>query len=295
MAIVPASLLQRAGRLARSPAEHCAADDRFHDYVLGQYAPLAPFEGKLRSVNLLVETFALLGVEAQGCALIAQVRGSLGPFRTVWGIKHTPERGVVGWELYFYDFERAHADLDIARMRAALAPVMTMDAAEPHPLPWHMWSVEITPAHLRREAAANIDVYVDMRSYKVCSRSCTFENVYTFHDPGSEIDAILHRLRSSVHFDERKDNLGALMPPSLLRCGRLCVANKRAADALYFSRIPMSAAASFLRAQQYPAPIVRFFEAHAAELAHLSWDVGIDFKGDDGPLRITKTSVYGSF
>lgn len=301
MSLVPASSLSRPraadgpGRVARAPLERCGAEDRFHDYVLGQYAPLASHEGKLRSMNLLVESFALLGVEAEGLALVSTIRGALGPFRTIWGIKHTPDRGVTGWELYFYDFERAHADLAVSRVREALAPVLAIDATEPHPLPWHMWSVEVGPAHLRREAAAPIDLYLDMRSYKARGRELAFENVYTFHDPRAEIDAVLHRLRSSVHFDERRDNLGALMPPHLFRCGRMCVANKRSADALYFSRIPTRAARAFAEARNYPAPIVRFFDTNAADLDHLLWDVGLDFRGDDGPLRVTKTSLYGSF
>ncbi|MEZ4298042.1 MAG: hypothetical protein R3B70_24000 [Polyangiaceae bacterium] len=137
-------------------------------------------------------------------------------------------------------------------------------------------------------------MYIDMRSYKVRGSSYAFENVYTFHDPRADIDTVLHRLRSSVHFDERRDNLGALMPPSLFRCGRLCVANKRSADALYFSRIPTPAARAFLAQHGSPPSLIAFFDTHASELDHLLWDVGLDFRGDDGPLRVTKTSIYGS-
>ncbi len=296
MSLVPAPSLLRSGRAgAGEVIERCDEADRFHDYVLGEYASLAPHRGKLRGVSLLLASFAALGVAREGAALVDLVRRVLGPFRTVWGIKQAPDRGVTGWELYFYDFERAHADLAIARMREALAPVLAISAEEPRPLPWHMWSVEVTPEHLRREAAAAVDVYVDMRSYKVRGRACAFENVYTFHDPRTEIDAVLHRLRSSFHLDLRRDNLGALMPPSLFRCGRVCVANKRSADALYFSRIPTSAARAFAARHGYPAPLVRFFDEHAAELDHLLWDVGLDFRGDTGPVRITKTSLYGSF
>ncbi len=284
-----------AAPVAPPREERCEAGDRFHDYVLGEYAPLAPHEGKLRSVSLLLASFALLGVEAEGRALVERIRATLGPFRTVWGVKHVPGRGVAGWELYFYDFERAHPDLAIARVRAALEPVLAIDAEETHPLPWHMWSVEVGPHHLRGNVAASVDVYMDMRSYKVHGATYAFENVYTFHDPRAEVDAVLHRLRSSVHFDERRDNLGALMPPSLFRCGRLCFANKRLADALYFSRIPSVAARAFLAAQGYPPALVRFFEDGGGDLDHLLWDVGVDFRGDDGPLRVTKTSVYGSF
>lgn len=294
MSLLPAPSLLRPGRPAEV-LERCGPADRFHDYVLGEYAPLAPPSGKLRSVSLLLSSFAWLGVGAEGAALVERVRGALGPFRTVWGIKFAPSRGITGWELYFYDFERAHADLAIPRVRAALAPVLAIDAEEPRPLPWHMWSVEVGPAHLRGEAAAPVDVYIDMRSYKVQGRSYSFENVYTFHDPRADVDAVLHRLRSSVHFDERRGDLGALMPPSLFRCGRLCVANKRSADALYFSRVPGAAARAFAAAHGHPPEVAAFLDSHAPELDHLLWDVGLDFRGDAGPLQVTKTSLYGSF
>jgi len=85
MSLVPAPSLLRhgrahgepAGRLARAPLARCGPGDRFHDYVLGEYAPLVPHEGKLRSVNLLIESFALLGVEAQGTALIERLLATL--------------------------------------------------------------------------------------------------------------------------------------------------------------------------------------------------------------------------
>lgn len=296
MSIVPPAQLVRGGRSAAEQAfERCEAGDRFHDYVLGEYAPRAPHEGKLRSVSLLLASFACSGVLPEGRALVQHVRETLGPFRTIWGIKHVPESGISGWELYFYDFERTAADLTIARLRQSLSPVLRISAEEPHPLPWHMWSVEVSRSQLLREAEAPIDVYIDMRSYKVHGRRFRFENVYTFHDPRTDIDAVLHRLRSSVHLDERRGDLGVLLHPSLLRCGRVCVANKRSADALYFSRVNTDCARNFVEERGYPGPIVRFFDDNAPDLDHLFWDVGLDFRGDEGPLQITKSSIYGSF
>ncbi len=280
--------------LARTPPELAGEGDRFHDYVLGAYAPLAPHAGKLRSLNLLVESFALAGLEEEGLAVMRRVRDGLGPFRTVWGIKQR-EGGVLGWELYFYDFERRHADLSIARVAELLAPAVTVDAREPWPLPWHMFSVEIGPAQLRRQEPAAVDVYIDMRSYKLRGDRFAFENVYTFHDPREEIDDILHRLRSSVHFRWGHDPLASLMPPSLLRCGRICVANKIGADALYFSRVPTPALAAFLGARGWPEALRRFVAGHGPALDHLLWDVGIDFDRHEGALRVVKTGLYGSF
>ncbi len=285
-----------SGRLASAPLEVCTATDRFHDYVLGAYEPLAPPEGKLRSVNLLVESFALAGVEAQGLALIQKLREDFGPFRTIFGIKWDRQTGALGWELYFYDWSRAHADCSLPRLREILAKVLRVDAEEPRPLPWHMFSVELGAEHLLSGAAVPAHVYVDMRSYELSGRRFTFENVYTFHDPRTEVDEILHRLRSSVQFDPSRSHLAALMPPQLFRCGKICVANKRTSDALYFSRIPTAPLRWFLERNAWPEPLRRFVKEAGARFDHLLWDVGVDFRGTaSGEPEIGKTGVYGSF
>jgi hypothetical protein len=204
----------------------------------------------------------------------------------------------LAWELYFYDPERVHADLSIARLRAALAPALGVEAAEPRPLPWHMFSVQFDAAALRRERAATLHVYVDMRSYELRGTELAFENIYTFHDARAEIDEVLHRLRSSVHVDARRENLGRLLPPMLFRCARICVANKRASDAVYFSRVGTPALLEWLARARWPEALVRFAAAHAGELDHLLWDVGIDFRAGAegaGGAEVGKTGVYGSF
>ena len=284
------------GRLAEAPLELCTASDRFHDYVLGAYEPLAPPEGKLRSVNLLVESFALAGVEAQGLAMIRRIREEYGPFRTIFGVKWNRETGAIGWELYFYDWNRAHADCSLPRLREILAPAVNVDAVEPWPLPWHMISVEIGPAHLVGGGPVPAHVYVDMRSYELTGERFVFENVYTFHDPRAEVDDILHRLRSSVYVEPGRHNLAALMPPPLFRCGKICVANKRTSDAIYFSRIPTAPLRWFLDRHGWPAPLQRFVSGAGAGLGHLLWDVGVDFRSArGGELSVGKTGVYGSF
>src|SRR3954471_21829398 len=85
--------------LARSPLERCTRGDLFHDYVLTPYHPQGDAVGRLRSVNLLIESFALAGVEAEGLEVIRLLRERLGPFRTVWGIKQYEQSDVPhGWE-----------------------------------------------------------------------------------------------------------------------------------------------------------------------------------------------------
>ena len=283
-------------RLAHAPLERAAAGDLFHDYVLGAYDPLAPPEGKLRSLNLLVESFAMGGVEAEGLEVVRRIREGYGRFRTVWGIKWNRRTEALGWELYFYDFDRIHADCSLPHLREILAPAVHVDAEEPWPLPWHMFSIEVAREHLTGPVPVPAHVYIDMRSYELSGKRFTFENVYTFHDPRTEVDDILHRLRSSVHIEPGRHNLAALLPPPLFRCGRICVANKRFSDALYFSRIPTAALRWFLDRHGWPDPLQRFVAQNGPDLGHLLWDVGVDFRSEGGrPPEVEKMGVYGSF
>ncbi|EYF01752.1 hypothetical protein [Chondromyces apiculatus] len=284
-----------AAPLARSPLERAGEEDLFHDYVLSAYAPLAPHVGKLRSLNLLVESFAVAGLEAEGLSLLRCVREGLGAFRTVWGVKRVHATGALGWELYFYDWERAHADLSLPRLQEIFAPVVEVDAREPYPLPWHMVSIEVSREALARRGRVGAHLYIDMRSYALLGEKFTFENVYTFHDPRTEVDMILHRLKSSVHFDPERDGVAALMPPPLRRCGKVCVANKRSSDAVYFSRIRTPDLAWFLRTHAWPEEMTALVGGRAMELDHLLWDVGVDFDRAGGVLTARKTGVYGSF
>lgn len=282
-------------RLATTLPETCGPDDRFHDYVLLEYEPVASAVDKLRSLNMLVESFAVGGVESEGVALMNAVRTELGPFRTVWGIKWHHARKELGWELYFYDFKREHEDISIPNLKRILAPHVKVSGNEPRPLPWHMFSIEMDRPQLRGETASALDIYVDMRSYKCAGDEAVFENVYTFHHARSEIDDILHRIRSCMHFDPARDRLERLMPPHLFNCRKICVANKRQTDSLYFSRVTTRALMRFLVDHGWPEQLHGFVADREEKLNHLLWDVGVDFRAESGVATPVKTGIYGSF
>ncbi len=284
--------------LATSPLEYCTAEDRFHDYILSEYEPTAPVAGKLRSLNLLTESFALAGVEAEGRALVETLRDQFGAFRTVWGIKlepGAPKGQQLRWELYFYDRDRQHDDLSIPRIADLLSAHINVQAREPRPLPWHMFSVEFGNDHLLSQNEAPLDVYLGMRSYKLDTASMSFENVYSFHDAKREIRDVLDRLRVALHFDSVRERLVDVLPPHLFDCNRICVANKRRSDALYFSRISTPSLLRFLDEHEWPAALRTFANTRTAELDHLLWDVGIDYIARNGRATPAKTGVYGSF
>jgi hypothetical protein len=306
--VVPADAAAPApSRRATRPLERTDPTDTLHDYTLVPYDPVEDPTGKLRAVNALVESFALAGVEEEGARVIDLLRTGLGPERTVFGVKFlVPDDAdvqVAGWELYFYDPPRERADLDIGAVASLLSPALFVDARPPRALPWHMFSVEFGVPHLRERAPAAVDVYVGTnprqkgtdRSYKLRGEQLVFENVYTFHDPSSEVDELLYRLRYGVHFSRAEHPLSALIPPELFRCGHICVANKRHADALYFSRITTDQLLFALKFLGFRGELPGWLAAHASLLGHLLWDIGFDFVCEGGRLRFRKGGLYGSF
>jgi hypothetical protein len=297
-------LAPAGGGAASGPVERMQPGDVLCDYTLVPYDPVRSPDGKLRSVNLLFESFAHAGVEDLGRALVDGVRAAVGPFRTVFGVKaHAAAPDAPSWELYFYDPRRVRRELAIERLADALRPHLAIDARPPHPLPWHMFSVEVDAAALRERVPVAVDVYVSTsphakgtdRSYKLRGAELLLENTYSFHRPELEIDEILHRIRSSVHFRRGVHNLAAILPPELLDCAHVCVANKRRADAVYFSRVTLEQAIFAVGFFRLGEALGGWLRDRAAELDHLLWDVGVDYVGDGDALRVVKGGVYGSF
>ena len=279
-----------------APAERCGADEQFLDYILTTYEPRAPFEGRLRSVNALYRTFELGGVGAEGRRSVECLRTGLGRFRTVWGAKQDHRSGAWAWEYYFYDFERQHADLSLEAVVRHLAPAFRVDARLCRPTPWMMFSVDCSPAILRGEEAAAAHVYVASRSYRLAGDDLELENVYHFHPPREELAEILMRLRQSPLHSAQEAHLGRILLPELVSCGSICVAYKRRADAVYFSRITTAQLVAGLRQLAWPAALVDWLDERTSELDHLLWDLGFDFRCDpDGSFHVDKSGFYGSF
>jgi hypothetical protein len=100
-------------------------------------------------------------------------------------------------------------------------------------------------------------------------------------------------LAESVHA-RSDDARRAMAPEELVSCFTLCFAQKRWSDAVYFSRIDSDRLLGFLESRM-PGPLVRVVQREAEQLAHLRWDVGLDFASTDGErsTHVTKASFYG--
>jgi len=276
--------------------------DRYTDFCLWDYAPAAPTTGRLRSVNLLYDSFAAAGVAAPMRALCAAVRAAVGPFNTVWGVK--VQDGRLFWELYFYDYRRQARELSIARVLAALRPFAPCDLRLPDSRPYFMFSIDLDPALARGgRAIEGLNVYLGNVgssvssgiSYLLTAQGLSLENLYFFFDARRECEDILAKVTHSAHIEPAAFDPATVLWPDLRDCTTLVVANKRHHDGVYFTRVGVDQLIRFMGRLGYPPGMIAFVTTHRVRLDHLRFDVAFDYRMDADGLRILKGSYYGCF
>ena len=274
-----------------------------YDYCLLPYTPRPTTADDLASVNVLRWSWQAHGVLAEGEALLARLLAGLGAGQVVWGIKqraNQPEAS--SWELYFYRRPHNPQPYTLARIAELFAPLVVHGEVPEH-WRWLMFSVEFDVAQLRGERPCASSVYIESSglSYKLhAGQPPELENHYIFRDPLTGIDEILARLQVSVHAQPHPLGLARLLPPQLMRAFHVCVANKRLADAVYWSRVDFDQLQFFLARHSWPAELRAQLTAHASQLRHLQWDLGADFqRTPDEPtgtgFAFIKSGIYGSF
>jgi len=287
---------------AMNRPELTGPDDLYYDYCLWQYGPIAPTEGKLRSVNLLYHTFELAGAPESAYDLVCALRQGIGMFNTVWGIKHVD--GTLRWELYFYDYRKRMRERSISRVLQAIRPFIACDMAVNENLSYFMFSLDVNNDLLKeKKDLGEIHMYVGNTGSTVSSGICyaltsggtRLENFYYFFDARNEGSKIESKVASSAFVDMTVVDMDRLLWPELRSCEVIVVANKQQNDALYFSRINIDQLIFFLRRMAYPAPHVAFVEANRDRLDHLLYDVGIDYRMEGGELCFLKSGYYGIF
>lgn len=282
--------------------EYAAAGERLYDFCLWEYPPAAPCAGKLRSINLLARSFEQHGVAARGMEIVRAIRAGLGNSRTVWGIKQ--EGGNTSWEFYFYDYDRLQRQRSIPKLLQILRPWIACDFAPGEQHPYFMFSIDLDGELIAgRRPMDEIQVYVGNIGSQVSSGICyaatragmKLKNLYYFFDARTEMESIVGKATSSVHLDPAKVPLGEVFWPELVDCQTIVVANKQDRDGVYFCRISVDQLLIFLRRLRFPGADVLFVEANRSSLDHMLYDVGFDYRMENGRLAIVKGAWYGVF
>ena len=282
--------------------EYATSRDPALNYCLWQYAPARPAEDNFRSINLLLQSFEHAHLDERAYAIVELIRGAIGPFRTVFGVKQLPGR--LAWELYFYDYARRQREVSISRVLEAIRPLVRCDVRPNERLPYFMFSLDLDAelAAGRRDLDV-VHMYVGNPgsavssgiAYAVRPAGTTLENFYFFFDAASQLADAAGKICSSAHFDDTQLPVEEVLVPELRRCKTICVANKQTHDCVYFSGIDVRQLVLFLERLGYPPPIVGFARDNAARFEHLLFDVGFDYRMEGGELKILKSGYYGVF
>ena len=291
-------VLHPADRLPELP------DTKHRDYILTDYAPRCDPRGRLHPASLLRHALRGAGLLDAMWPVCEALVKHLGREETVWGCKWGP-RGF-SLELYFYNFVR-NGPANRASCRElgeALAPFMEIDGLVDEALPYFMCSLELDGEALRLRRAAPWRIYLGSGdrdrvecgfSYRAEREGLVLENHYWFYQAAvkAQRDDARRRVEASPRAGSRSA-WGALMPDALLDCYTICFAVKPKADGLYYSRISSPQLAGFLRAHRHAA-LADALDAHAADFAHASWDLGFDFaaRPGDAAVDVPKLAVHG--
>lgn len=282
--------------------EYASGQEAQYDFCLWEYRALVPSAGKLRSINLLANSFEAAGLGKRAFEIVGAIRQGLGDSRSVWGIKQ--ENGRLSWEFYFYDYARLERERSIPRLLELIGPWIACDVKTSERQPYFMFSIDLDRAQLLEgKPLEEIQMYIGNIGsaissgicYEVTREQTRLKNLYFFFDAQRETDNIVGKLTSSVHLDVNEFDLNAVLWPELRDCQTIVVANKQQRDGVYFSRINVGQLLFFMNRMRYPREHVAFIEQNRGSLDHMLYDVGFDYCVENGSLKIVKSAYYGVF
>lgn len=278
--------------------ETTAPGDAYRDFCLWDYAPVAPPDGKLRAAGLLWAALDYMQAPAFFAEALRALRAALGQGAVVWGLKHAA--GTVSLELYFYDYARLDRQVSIERIRQILAPWIACDIAAPPGCPYFMVSLDLDAQVAASRCIPALNVYLGNpgssvssgMSCEVTAQGIELRNIYNFFDANNEGTAIRRKIVESARLDLRHYRHEMLLWPEMAGCHTVVVANKRAADGLYYTRLRVGQLLWFLRRTGFPGPLIAAIVARQNRLDHLLFDGGFDFRMVEGRMEITKSAYY---
>ncbi|HEY8606579.1 MAG TPA: hypothetical protein VIM12_05635 [Noviherbaspirillum sp.] len=288
------------------PLEASSPADAHVDFCLWDYAPPASPDGKLRPVNLLRHSLRGAGIGARADEMVQALRDGLGDMKTVWGVKQAGD--TLAWEFYFYDYTRRARSRSMTRVLDLIRPWVGCNpdtrARINEASDYFMFSLDFDAANLDHGRPLDeIQLYMGNPGSAVSSGICyalrpdalRMKNFYFFFDARTQMRDIVGKITSSVFLDLARFDLDALLWPELRDCQTIVVANKPTHDGIYFSRITIDQLLIFLARMRYPADQLAFARQHRAGFDHLLFDVGIDYRMEDGQLKLLKSAYYGVF
>lgn len=282
--------------------EFSAVDEPQFDFCLWQYPALRSGPGRLRSISLLANSFDCENLSPRAQEIVLAIRREMGDLRTVWGIKQAGAE--ITWELYFYDYARCQRERSVSRLLHAIRPWVSCNVRHIESHPYFMFSVDFSPKLLNEGGELDeLQMYIGNIGSSVSSGICygitretpRLKNFYFFFDARREMRDIEGKLVSSAFLDQATFQIESVLRPELIDCEVIVVANKPDRDGVYFSRVKLDQLIWFMKWMEYPEAQITFLEQNRDRLDHMVFDVGFDYRMDEGQLRVVKSAYYGVF
>lgn len=272
-----------------------ASHGTLYDFCLWPYEALTCTTGKRPYSDLLLASFDLAPRPGRLQQLLDKLQAKLGPQATVWGIKCDGKR--LSWELYFYDYARTDRQVSIERLQVMLGQDWTSAPQVSH-VPYFMFSLEVDG---EGRISPGADVYVgspgsDVSAglcYSCVGNSVSFKNFYHFFDAQREFESALEKLSNSIHLPAPLPELDEMLWPRARQCQTLVIANKRAADGIYYSRVNAGQLVWFAERMGYPDRLRQWLAAECDSYSHMLFDLGVDFRALDGRIEYFRGAFYG--
>lgn len=280
--------------------EYMTDQDPFFDFCLWEYKPLASFENKFRSANLLFHSFDFAGTNERIYEIIQAIREGIGLSNTVWGVKQIGE--ILSWEFYFYDYRRTDRERSVSKLLNILKPFTSFEIKANHN--YFMFSIDLDNDFISGSGDLDeIHMYIGNPGSTVSSGICysltdngtKLENFYFFFDAEKDMEDIIGKATCSAHLESAGIDLDQILWPEMKNSRVIVVANKQENDAVYFSGINIDQLIFFLKKMNYPDKIVSFAVANRSKLDHLQYDAGFDYRMEERNLKILKSGYYGIF
>jgi len=272
---------------------YVSQDDSFFDYCHYRYNPSVPYIGKLRSYNLLIDSFDFMKCSDDFYNVVELIKDKIGLKNTVWGFKKAGDE--FAWEFYFYNWDKKNPDINISNVLNILKPFFNNSLEVNENLPYFMFSIDITQKSFENHKIEGVHIYIGSFNYFLTERGIICENEYSFFSPKNKMIKLLERVKESAFVDFNRINLNQVLIPDLVHCFSICKSTKRQNDGIYYSRLNINQFLFFLKKFDYPKEIVSFIENNRLKLDHLKYDVGFDYTMEDDKLKVLKSGYYGTF
>ena len=281
--------------------ERVESSDLFLQFMGLPYQPSSPPVGKIRTSNLLFQSFREFPCPAWYRTLVDDLRAELGPLRTVWGLKKLGNRYV--WEFYFYKVAEGARKMRLCQVLPVFGKHCEVDIGNyDETLDYSAFSIDLDGVASRISAVHIYYQHPDFDRawvFKVGAGGFReFENDYApfrfrTNPERSRRHAAL-RLRLSP-FGSGSMLTDDVLLPELDECDAVFLSAKRHAFGVYYLGISTQQFILFLERFNYSRPLLNFVCVNSGALDYVKWDVGYDFRYDDGHLNFIKSGFYGTF